>query len=62
MKATTPEGEILDIRPGANISGKRFVAIRLASRDFDDERVFEWLRETVAVRMIRVADDKPREG
>ena len=56
MRATTDRGEVFDLPPSANIAGERIVSVRLTAKDFDDDRVFAWLQEVVAPRMIRVPD------
>lgn len=62
MKATTLSGVVLDIRPGANVCGEAFVSVELTAKDFADERVFEWLREVVAVRLVAPLEFNARLG
>lgn len=59
MKATTHEGKVFDLRPGCAISGLRLVSIELTHTDFKDDRLYEWLREVVYVKMVPAPNDLP---
>lgn len=54
VKITTSHGEVINIRPGANLAGVRIASVELTSEDFTDERVFDWLCNIVYPRMVPI--------